>query len=63
MIFKSLDSNVGWGEFNSAAIAAYGGFEFMQSLIVEEVPIYTDDLRVFLGLVDCLVGFDEIAGF
>ncbi len=70
MTFEHLDSafcnvmsmDVKWGEFNGATIAAYYGFEFVQSLIVEDVPIYDDDLRVFPVLVDGLVGFNEIIG-
>ncbi len=71
MTFESLDSefcivismDVRRGEFNGAHITAYGGFEFVWSLIVSNMPIYADDMRVFPALVDGLVGFDEIVGF
>ncbi len=55
--------DVWWGEFNGAIIAAYGSFEFTQSLIVKDVTINTYDLRVLPGMVDGLVGFDEIVDF
>ena len=52
MAFKSLDGpfdivvmvNVRRGEFDSATIAADGGFELTRCLIVADVPVDTNDL-------------------
>ena len=53
---------VWWGEFNCTAIVTHGGFEFPWCLIVKNVPIDMNDLRVFPALVDGLVGLDEVSG-
>ncbi len=72
MAFEGLDGafgivasvDVGRGEFASASIAADGGFELVGCLIVEDVPVYMNDLGVFPTLMYVLVGFDEgFAGF
>ena len=71
MALKSLDGafgivasvDVGRGEFDGASVAADGGFELARCLIVEDVPVYVNDLGVFPTLVNVLVGFDEIVGF
>ena len=60
-IVASVD--VGRGEFDGASVAADGGFELSRCLIVEDVPVYVNDLGVFPTLVNVLVGFDEIVGF
>ena len=71
MAFEGLDGafgivalvDVGRGEFDGASVAADGGFELAKCLIVEDVPVYVNDLGVFPTLMDVLVGFDEIVGF
>ena len=71
MAFEGLDGtfgivalvDVGRGEFDGASIAADGGFELARCLIVEDVPVYVNDLGVFPTLMYVLVGFDEIVGF
>ncbi len=71
MAFESLDGafgivalvDVGRGEFDCASVAADGGFELARCLIVEDLPVYVNDLGVFSTLVNVLVGFDEIIGF
>ena len=55
--------NVRRGEFDSATIAADGGFELARCLIVEDVPVDVNDLGVVPVLMYGLVGFDEITGF
>ena len=54
---------LGGGEFDGASVAADGGFELARCLVVEDVPVYVNDLGVFPTLVNVLVGFDEIVGF
>ena len=71
MALKSLDGtfgivalvNVGRREFDGASIVADGGFELARCLIVEDVPVYVNDLGVMPALMYGLVGFDEIIGF
>ena len=71
MAFEGLDGafgivasvDVGRGEFDSAPVAADGGFELAMCLIVEDMPVDGNDLGVFPSLVNVLVGFDEIGGF
>ena len=71
MAFKSLDGpfdivvmvNVRRGEFDSATIAADGGFELVRCLIVEDIPVDVYGLGVLPSLMYVLVGFDEIIGF
>ena len=71
MAFESLDGafsivasvDVGRGEFDGASVAADGSFELARCLIVEDMPVYVNDLGVFPTLVNILVGFDEIVGF
>ena len=71
MAFEGLDGafgivasvDVGRGEFDSAPVAADGGFELARCLIVEDVPIYVNDLGVCPTLMYVLVGFDETVGF
>ncbi len=54
MVFKGLDGAFGIfllvdirrGEFDSATIAADGGFELTRCLIVEDVPVDVNDLGV-----------------
>jgi hypothetical protein len=55
--------NVMRGEFNSATVAADGGFELTRCLIVKDVPVDVNDLGVLPALIYGLVGFDEIIGF
>ena len=71
MVLESLDGafgivaavDVGRGEFDSASVAADSGFEIARCLIVEDVPVYVNDLGVCPTLMYVLVGFDEIVGF
>ena len=71
MAFEGLDGAFGIvasvdvrrGEFDGASVAADGGFELARCLIVEDVPIYVNDLGVCPPLMYVLVGFDEITCF
>lgn len=71
MALESLDGafgivasvNVRRGEFDGASITADGGFELARCLVVEDVPVYVNDLGFMPALMYCLVGFDEIVGF
>ena len=44
MFFDVTLMYVGWGELNSATVAADGRFELTQSFIVKDVPMNTNDL-------------------
>ena len=50
-------------EFDSAPVAADGGFELARCLVVEDVLVDVNDLGVLPVLMYGLVGFDEITGF
>ena len=71
MAFEGLDGAFGIvalvdverGEFNGASVAADGGFKLTRCLIVEDMPVYVNDLGVFPSLMNVLVGLYEIVGF
>ena len=52
--------NVRRGEFDSATVAADGGFELAGCLVVEDVPVDVNDLGVVPALMYGLVGFDHL---
>jgi hypothetical protein len=70
MAFEGMDGsfgivasmNVKWGESNCAAVCSYCCFQVLWSLIVEDIPVYMDDMRVFPTLVDSAISCDKVIG-